>query len=142
MSPLPLTADALQAMLADAGGLDAEDGSVTLLFGAVSEREGGDLFVTVRKVLWDTRAAERQVEMIYEQDVVIVPATARDDAERVRRFVGALGRALPPVLGREAALVAMPHELVLADVLALARAETEADFERALVTKGRLGRFL
>ncbi len=111
--------------------------------GLVFENEQGGLSAVIRLIVWDDDGESRSVRDVREQHVVLVPAALRDEPERVRTFVGAWAALMPEVLERlgDEAQLMMPHELVDFSALKLARAETADDFRRALLAKGRYGRF-
>jgi hypothetical protein len=81
---------------------------------------------------------------IKEQPVFVVGAEHRDEPERVRAFIEAWVSIMPEVLGRigDEAETIIPSDLVDFSPLALARATTCDDFQRALRAKGRYGRLL
>ncbi|MEZ4237085.1 MAG: hypothetical protein R3F59_13210 [Myxococcota bacterium] len=109
----------------------------TLRPGPAEERPTGDLASTLQLVLFD---AAGQVVSIREQPVVLVPARHREEPERVRAYLAGWLEAVQQVLQAvppDAELY--PADLVCADVLDLARAETAADFRAAALTASRLG---
>lgn len=96
-----------------------------------------------RTVVWDVEPERGPtlIRDIKEQEVALGWPVLFDDHERVAAWVAAHAAVLADAeLERVAA--AMPSDVIHADVLGRKHARTQADFEAALRTKGRLGPYL
>lgn len=98
---------------------------------------------TFRIILWDIdpELGATQIRDIKEQEVNMGWPVLYEDRERVAAFVAALGVVLT-MLDPAKLEIMMPADLIRVDVLKLARARSQAEFEAALRTKGRLGWYL
>ncbi len=85
------------------------------------------------------RDANNEVRDIKEQELVF-----DHDAEwaRLDAFLAALVKLVGRVLATTDLTPVMPHDLVVFSPLGLAKAQTEADFEKALSARSRLGPYL
>lgn len=81
-----------------------------------------------------------QLMDIKEQELMLGWPVLFENRARVGEFLeglrGAMARLHPEVVK-----TLMPHEVVRADVLKLKRARTRTDFEKALLTASRLGKY-
>lgn len=118
-------------------------GGVGELMGAdhVAETEHG-LRVTVRLVVWEGD----QIRDIKEQELMMAPRAAYPiSSERLAAYLTGWSAALKKVLDAMSPSVLdtlMPHDFAAPRVLGLRAAKTAEDFERALLVRSRLGRFL
>jgi hypothetical protein len=118
----------------------------------IVERAGGEVGLILQLVVYDRKDDEsdgatpsRSVCDIKEQEVYFVPASCRDEPDRVRAYVrgwGAAVREVLPAVHPEVAERMMPYGFTEPSVLRLAKAETVEDFKSALLKKSRLGRLL
>jgi hypothetical protein len=101
---------------------------------------------TIRSIAWDTDPATgtASIRDIKEQEIDMGWPVYYDDAERVAAFFAALGAILTEIGSRDMNVLdsLMPADLLRADVLALRRARTVADFDAALRAKSRLGHLI
>lgn len=101
---------------------------------------------TIRSIVWDEDPATgtASIRDIKEQEVNMGWPIYYDDAERVAAFFAALGGIITQIGARDLDVLdsLMPSDLLRADVLALRRARTVADFDAALRAKSRLGSLL
>jgi hypothetical protein len=102
--------------------------------------------VTIRSLSWDTdpTTGASSIRDIKEQEINMGWPVYYDDAERVAAFFAALGAIITELGARDADVLdtLMPADLLRADVLALRRASTVAEFDAALRAKSRLGPLL
>lgn len=101
---------------------------------------------TIRVLVWDVDPTTdtASIRDIKEQEVNMGWPVYYDDAERVAAFFAALG-AIITQMGTgnlEVLDSVMPSDLLRADVLALRRARSVAEFDAALRAKSRLGSLL
>ena len=97
-------------------------------------------YVTLRFIVFDDDDRVRDIK----EQAVWAPEPLFADLERVRAFAHGQAAALRTVFESPAPDVehAMPHELIELRVLELVKPRTPDEFETALLTKKRLGRFL
>jgi hypothetical protein len=138
-----MTAERLTEILQERFPAMAHNGVASLDF-VSAEEQNASLEATLRLVTWDVdpRAGTSSIRNIMQQPVLFVPAPARDEEARVIAFAGALVDVLGDALAHPGISDLLPHDLVPADALLLARAETERDFVAALRAKSRLGKYL
>lgn len=102
--------------------------------------------VTIRSLSWDTdpTTGASSIRDIKEQEINMGWPVYYEDAERVAAFFAALGAIITELGARGVDVLdtLMPADLLRADVLALRRASTVADFDAALRAKSRLGSLL
>jgi hypothetical protein len=102
--------------------------------------------VTIRTLAWDVDPATgtASIRDIKEQEINMGWPIFYDDTERVAAFFAALSAIITEIgtLGIDAFESLMPADLLLANVLALKKAKTVAEFDAALRTQSRLGLLL
>lgn len=110
-----------------------------------TSEQNDDIIAVFRLVYWehDEATGAQSIIDMREQEVLFVPENCRDSRERVAAFCRAwaavVGEAMTAMGGYENIRHLMPYDLMHPAVLKLARAETEADFQKALRVKSRFG---
>jgi hypothetical protein len=138
-----LSPERLEELLRETFRPRADDERCMLSCVGASERSDGGLDATLQLVhYYYDEQGKFEIVQVLEQPVLFVPFGAREEEERVAAFVRALERVLAQAMVGLTPGALLPRDLVPADALMLARAETEEDFVRALSVKSRLGKFL
>ena len=131
-----------------ADGAGPDGACVSLEIVDLCVRDHGDaprVFITARVLGWDDKGALCDVK---EQEVYFGALDDYDDAARDAAAAAAYGAVIVEVLGHlRGSMVTMaeglmPADLVCGDLAGLGNCEAQPQFERALRTKKRLGRFL
>ncbi len=122
------------------------DGALFRLEGvAVDDRDGKVIF-TVRSILWEERdGGELSIRDVKEQECFLGDADDFDDEARNAAAAAAFDVVFAEVslaLSDDDRDASMPADFVPRDLLSLGNCETRQQFEKALRTKKRLGRFL
>lgn len=101
------------------------------------------LRVVIRLIGWQMdEPGVASIRDVKEQELYVADRENTASAERVRACLRGLARVLAVALTHAPVETLMPHDLLILNVLRLARAQTEDDFAKALSTKARLGRYL
>jgi hypothetical protein len=121
--------------------LKAKNELASLEFVEISDRGDGKYGVVVRLVIWDEIDGQSSIRDVKEQDCFIkLPEDCT--FERLVTYLRGMDMALQDVLASPQVMTSMPHDLLDWSALALAKAETVEDFDKALRMKSRLGKYL
>lgn len=96
---------------------------------------------TMQLTIFDDHGGKLTVRDIKQQEVLLAPAAALGDPDRVVAFLDGWARTLPRLFAERAGLeldTLMPHDLVPTAVLALKKPRTAADFAAACARRFRL----
>lgn len=106
------------------------------------ERDNGGFAVVVRLVIWDIdeAAGTMSIRDVKEQEIWFDPHGS--SLERLGQYMKALVHVLSLALAHSDVDCLMPHDLLDASPLKLAKAQTDVQFVRALEQKSRLGKYL
>ena len=113
----------------------------SLEFVELSDRGGDTYGVVVRLIVWDEIDGRSSIRDVKEQDCFVkLPANCTFD--RLVTYLRGMDMAMQDVLASPKVETLMPHDLLDWSALALAKAETAEDFDKALRMKSRLGKYL
>jgi hypothetical protein len=107
----------------------------------VSDEEENKTCALIQLFLWEQQGDEWSIRDVKEQQLFLGWPALYDDRTRVTEFLEAM-RSVIGMMDPESVRMAMPHELVLAEVLKLKKAETRDDFKEALLAQSRLGKYV
>jgi hypothetical protein len=136
-----VTREELDEILRDEFPIKAKSELASLEFVELSNRDDGKYSMIARLVIWDEIDGQRSIRDIKEQDCFI---KLPDDCsfERLVTYLRGMEMALLDALDSPEVRTLMPHDLLDWSALALRKAETVEDFDKALRMKSRLGKFL
>jgi hypothetical protein len=121
--------------------LKAKNELASLEFVELSARGGDTYGVVVRLIVWDEIDGRSSIRDVKEQDCFVkLPADCTFD--RLVTYLRGMDMAMQDVLASPKIETLMPHDLLDWSALALAKAETVEDFDKALRMKSRLGKYL
>lgn len=136
-----VTREELQEIFSTEFPLRAKNELASLEFVELSDRGGGNYGMVVRLIVWDEVDGTRSIRDVKEQDCFIkLPGDCT--FERLVTYLRGMDMAMQDVLASPRMESLMPHELLDWSALALRKAATAEDFDKALRLKSRLGRFL
>ncbi len=136
-----MTREELQEIFSTEFPLKAKNELASLEFVELSDRGDGEYGMVVRLVVWDEIDGRRSIRDIKEQDCFIkLPEDCT--FERLVTYLRGMDMAMQDVLAGPQVETSMPHDLLDWSALALRKAETAEDFDKALRLKSRLGKFL
>lgn len=136
-----MTREELQEIFSTEFPLKANNELASLEFVELSDRGNGTYGMVVRLVVWDKVDGRSSIRDVKEQDCFI---KLPDDCtfERLVMYLRGMDMAMQDVLASPRMESLMPHDLLDWSALALRKAETAEDFDKALRLKSRLGKFL